>query len=329
MSQYRAAIIGCGKIASGLSPVTEGDLYSHAASYIESSRTQLVAVCDSDHHAAQLCAQKWQVEHYYDSASKMLQSHSIDIVSVCTPDAVRLELVKELVTYPIKAILLEKPIALDIEQAKQIITLCEEHDIRLAVNYSRRFSKLHKQLKSLIQRNQIGGIQNICGLYTKGIIHNGTHWLDLARMLLGEINSVQPFNHIFEETNDPTLSVQMTFSDGVIGVLYGCDADSYAVFEMDIVGTSGRIKILESGNHIELYQVEDSDIYAGYQHLKLVKQYPGDINQSILFAIENLVGHLEGHESLLCTGRDALRVLEIASDTIAKASGNYQVADCA
>lgn len=87
----------------------------------------------------------------------------------------------------VRAVLAEKPLAMDVERAERLVRMADERDIILAVNYSRRYAPSYRRLASWLESAPIGTIHRVDGIYVRGIKHNGTHWLDLARWLAGEI----------------------------------------------------------------------------------------------------------------------------------------------
>lgn len=312
---YRAALIGCGNIGSlyAEDPLIKG-IYTHAGAYTACSETTLVAVCDVSVDKAKRCADKWNVSAIYTNVSKLLAEQKPEIVSVCTPDHTHAEVLEEVLNAPsVMAILAEKPLALDKNQALNLVHLAKKKEILLAVNYSRRYSEGHRRIKKLIQTGKIGNIQSVSGFYTKGIFHNGTHWLDLARWLIGEIIIVQGFDSRRGSMMDPALNAWLKFESGAEGFLQHLAEDAFSLFEIDIVGTHGRIRITDSGHHVEYYQVAPSLYYSGYKTLHKIDEQEEKANNTLFNAVSNLVSCLKNKEDSFCTGADAVAVLHIAS----------------
>lgn len=312
---YRTALIGCGNIGSlyAEDSLIKG-IYTHAGAYTACLETTLAAVCDVSAARAKKCAKKWKVPAVYTSLSQLLTEQKPEIVSVCTPDHTHADVLEKVLNTPsVIAILAEKPLTLDENQALHLLHLAKEKGILLAVNYSRRYSEGHIQIKKLIQARKIGTIQSVSGFYTKGIFHNGTHWLDLARWLIGEIVCVQGFDPLNGSEVDPTLNAWLKFENGAEGFLHNLTADAFSLFEMDIVGTQGRIRITDSGHRIEYYNVSDSLYYSGYKTLQKINEQEEKVNNTLLNAVTNLVFCLKNKDRPLCSGADAIAVLHIAS----------------
>lgn len=318
---YRVAIIGCGNIGSLYSddPKIKG-IYTHAAAYSACSETKLVAVCDPDIVKAKKASEKWNCASYTDY-KKILEEQKPDIVSICTPDNTHASILNDILNSQEKvlAVIIEKPIALDLSQATQLIELAKLHKVILVVNYSRRYSSQLMQVKEMVSAGKLGKIQKISGYYTKGILHNGTHWLDLATLILGELKSVQGFMSRDEDVLDPTLDAQLIFNNGTVGFLQGLAAEHYSLFEMDILGTEGRIRILDSGHLIEFYEVKESQYYSGYKAVIKNSECESDMYNTLLHAVLDLVDCLKTNRIPKCSGQDGLYVLNIGLTLIESA----------
>src|SRR3990167_1514900 len=321
---YRAALIGCGNIGSlyAEDSLIQG-IYTHAGAYSACSDTTLVAVCDINAEKAKKCAEKWGVPAACTNLSALLTEHSPEIVSVCTPDHTHAAIIEQILnTTSVVAILAEKPLTLDEKQARYLLHLAKEKNILIAVNYSRRYSDGHKQIKNLIQTRTIGEIQSVSGFYTKGIFHNGTHWIDLARWLVGEITHIRGFDPLHGSEVDPNLSARLKFENGAEGFLHNLAAGAFSLFEMDIVGMEGRIRIIDSGHRIGFYCVTESPYYSGYKTLRKIDKQEEKVNNSLLNAVTNLVFCLKNNERPSCSGDDAMAALHVAAALKRSAQNN-------
>jgi predicted dehydrogenase len=311
---YRAAIIGCGKIGSEFAddPRVPG-IYSHAGAYSACDRTELVAICDADSARLSRCGNRWNIAARYQNPLDMLRQEEPDIVSICTPDETHARLVSlALQASGVRAVLAEKPLALSVQEARNLTQLADSRGICLAVNYSRRFAPSFRKVREFIKAGRIGAIQKVGGYYTKGVSHNGTHWFDLARFLIGEVVGVEAWSDSTKDDPDPTLDVRLDFDCGARGGLLGCDASRFTIFEMDLVGASGRVRLLESGHVFETYSVGQSPFYTGYQNLVRSDELQGGLQDVLLHAVENIVRCLDEGIAPMCTGRDGLAALTIA-----------------
>ena len=312
---YKAALIGCGKIGSEYADsVLEEGVYSHAQAYSVCPDTELVAICDSDPAALEKCGERWKVNRRYRDGLRMLENEQPDIVSVCTSDESHPSIINMAITAEgTRAVLAEKPLASQLGAANELVRLAAERGVVLAVNYSRRFDENHIWLKEYLDAGGIGEIQTVGGYYYKGLVHNGTHWLDLARYFFGEVASVWGANVMRDDEIDPTLDAILEFESGVSAHLQGCDYRAYSLSEMDLIGTRGRVRLVESGNQFEIYELTESRQYKGEMTLIKTKTVTGGLQKALLHALENLIDCLESGQQPRCSGSDAIASLKIAT----------------
>jgi len=293
-------------------PRVEG-IYSHAGAYIASPSTELVAVCDTDPTRLERCGKRWGVLARYRDAGTLLAEQHPDIVSICTPDCTHFELIRLAIETPgVRGVLAEKPMALEIEQAEELVRLAKDRGVLLAVNYCRRYAASHIEFQQWIRSGGVGAVQSLGGVYTKGTLYNGTHWFDLARFMVGEVAEVWGFDIRAEGGDDPTLDAVLRFGSGVGAHLHGCDAAAYSLFEMDLIGTRGRVRILESGHQVELHHVVDSPHYSDYLTLALQSRVEAGLKDVLLHAVEDMVRCLNEGGQPRCSGEDGLAALRIA-----------------
>jgi predicted dehydrogenase len=318
---YRAAVIGCGRIGSEFADDARiKGIYSHAGAYAACRRTELAAVCDIDPAKAAACGERWRVSAVYGDVPRLLAQTSPEIISVCTPDHTHAEILDAILnSATVRAVLVEKPLALDPESAAHLARLASERGILVAVNYSRRYSLGHARIRDMIAAGGIGRVQRVAGFYTKGVYHNGSHWFDLARMLVGEVERVHGFAVDEDVGRDPTLDAWLRFDSGASGFLQGCRADAFSVFEMDIVGTEGRVRFVDSGHRIEQFQVADSAYYSGYRELQKGKEQEGGLENTLVNAVEDLVQCLDHGGRPQCSAADGVAALAIAAAVVQSA----------
>jgi predicted dehydrogenase len=314
---FRAAVIGCGRIGSEYAddPRITG-IYTHAGAYVSCSQTELAGLSDIDAARLARCGERWGVEARYRDYRDLLEEVRPEIVSICTPDETHAGILRAVLTAPgVRAVLVEKPLATTLADAGRLARLAREQGVILAVNYSRRYAPSHRRVRDLVRGGGIGGIQSMCGYYSKGCLHSGTHWFDLARFLIGEIMTVWGFDVLEEGGPDPTLDAMLTFASGAVGYLRGCDDRSFSIFEADILGTTGRIRILESGHRVDLFAAGESPHYSGYRSLRQQGSAPEGFDNLLLYAVEDLVRCLTQGGEPACTGEDGVAALRVALAT--------------
>jgi predicted dehydrogenase len=311
---HRAAIIGCGLIGSEFADTVQvPGIWSHAAAYAGNADTELVAICDSDAARLASCSARWRVAQTYNDYAQLLAHAQPEIVSVCVPDMLHYAVIAAALRQSsVRAVFAEKPLATELSQARELVAIAAERQVILAVNYSRRYAPGFVTLKKTIGSGAIGSVQAISGYYTKGTAHNGSHWFDLADYLFGPVSAVSASDRMHEPGSDPTLDVDLQLKSGVSGHLLGCDSNCYALFEMDIVASAGRARIVDSGFTIQLQRLAASVFGAGYRSLGTESVLEGGLGQALPEAVADIVNCLRDDAAPRCSGADAVRALAVA-----------------
>jgi predicted dehydrogenase len=279
---------------------------THIGAYRACRDTELVAVCDIDGERAAAAANGAAV---YTDAEALLAGAAPEIVSVATPDATHAELVELCLRAPgMRAVLAEKPLAGGAEPARALAALARERGVALAVNYHRRFVPAFQALRADLA---IGELQHVSGVYVKGLAHNGTHWLDLLRALAGEPVAVRGHDRLGEGGTDPTLDAELTLAGGARAQLAGLDTRCFTAFEMDLIGTHGRVRVVESGHRLERWDAGDDPRHPGYRALRPRESQPGALRDGTLHAVADLVRCLRFGGEPACTGEDGAAALEL------------------
>lgn len=308
----RAALLGCGWIGSEFRTDTAAGIYNHAAAYHACAETQLVAICDRDPLKLEQAGKRWQVDARFSDAVELLAKTQPEIVSVCTPDSTHYAVIKAVLeTGSVRAILAEKPLAMDLSEAQELVALAKRRGIALAVNYSRRYSDGHVSLRDRVRNGEFGRLVTVGGFYTKGTLHNGTHWFDLARLLVGEITDVTGFDFLREGGADPTFDAVLRFAGGTSGHLQAFDAKAGTLFEMDIVGTQGRVRVVEPAGRFVVSRVTGSETFPGYQVFGAEEILPARNSDTVLHAVEDLVRCVRKGDVPRCSGEDGVAAVRV------------------
>ena len=94
---------------------------------------------------------------------------------------------------------------------------------------------------------------------------------------------------------------------------------------MDILGTTGRIRITDYGQTVQSYKVDESPYDSLDRTLVESGSPPSGFEDVMLKAVENLVACLEHGEEPLCTGSDAIEALRIAAAACESARTGHRV----
>jgi predicted dehydrogenase len=115
-----------------------------------------------------------------------------------------------------------------------------------------------------------------------------------------------------EPGGDPTLDAFFQFEIGAGGHLAGGDALSYNLFEIDLVGSYGRLRITDLGETFEIFEVADSPRFSGYREFSPRASYRDGLRDALKHAVDDVVRCLDEGRTPRCSGADGLAALRIA-----------------
>ncbi len=225
----RAAIVGTGGISA-----------SHYEGY-RAAGVEVVALCDLNPDALARRQQQWQVERAYTDMAQMFAVGGFEVVSVAAPTAVHHPATLAAAAAGVH-VLSEKPFALDIGLADDMIEACAAASVTLMVNHQLRSSGPAMKARELIDAGAIGRVTSIRlrqghdwgGKSTVGatfatravagggtLLDNGCHLADLARFLGGDVRSVYARTATlkYDIQVEDTAHASLEFESGAIGLI--------------------------------------------------------------------------------------------------------------
>jgi predicted dehydrogenase len=215
-SVLRYGIVGCGHIAK-----------KHVAAIEAVEGAELVAVCDTNPERLKEFA-VGGIRGYTDLA-EMLKS-DIDVVCICTPSGLHADLTVQ-VAEAQKHVVVEKPMALTLEDADRMMEACERNGVKMAVVHPNRFRPAVVELRKQLEKGAFGKIGQAYydqapwrgtkamdgGVLMNQAIHN----MDLLLWMMGDVEEVSCYHatRIRQiEAEDTSVSV-IRFKSGALGVL--------------------------------------------------------------------------------------------------------------
>lgn len=229
MEQLRTALIGCGQVA-----------HAHARALRTLPASDLVAVCDSDPAKARQFGRSYHVRQFTGPAT-MLDAAAVQAVSICTPHPSHPSLVELCARHGVH-VLVEKPLAPDLDGCDRAIAACDTARVKLGVVSQRRFYPPVVRIQQAIAGGAIGTpiLATLTllgwrsedyyrsdawrgGLHSEGggvMVNQAPHHLDLFQWLLGPVQELfwywDNLNHPYIEVEDTAVAV-VRFRSGALG----------------------------------------------------------------------------------------------------------------
>lgn len=253
----KVALVGCGRIAK-----RHSELLGHR----QLEGACLAAVADVVGAKAEAIAEPFAVPWFTDM-HKMMERVQPDIVVVLTESGLHAEHTIALAPHG-KHIVVEKPMALTLDDADEMIRACDRHNVRLFVVKQNRFNVPVVKLREALEGGRFGkpvlGTVRVrwCrpqSYYDQdpwrgtwaldgGVLTNqASHHIDLLEWMMGEVDSVfaKSTTALADIETEDTAVVILKFSSGALGVIEATTATRPADLEgsISILGEKGTVEI--------------------------------------------------------------------------------------
>ncbi|TDF89192.1 Gfo/Idh/MocA family oxidoreductase [Paenibacillus piri] len=295
--EIKVGIVGCG-----------GHANTHAAAIRESGFATLAACADIDPERARQFADKYGVKNSYGSLKEMAEANALDLLIIVAFPTVHPPLIREAVSYGIRHILCEKPLALNSEQAEEIQALAKESGALIVEGLMYRSHRQIAKARELVASGVIGDVRYIHAQFSDyassspgnwrnnrslgggSMTAKGCYLVDACNLFSGSraksafcIESVNPeFNVEVGETGT------IVFENGVTAQF---ETNHRSVWreELKVCGTKGTLII----PHLIVTKVQKREVLleldGSYEHrLMKVESFEFEPHNSYLLQLENL-----------------------------------------
>lgn len=251
------ALIGCGRIAK-----RHSELLGHG----QIQNAKLVAVCDIDLGKAKKIAEQFGVPFYTDM-HEMLKNEDVDVVCILTESGKHAEHVVSIAKYK-KHIVVEKPMALTLDDADAMIKACDENGVKLFVVKQNRFNVPVVKLREALESGRFGklvlGTVRVRWCRTQeyynqdawrgtwamdgGVLTNqASHHVDLLEWMMGDVESVfaKSTTALVNIEAEDTAIVTLKFKNGALGIIEATTAVRPKDLEgsISVLGEKGTVEI--------------------------------------------------------------------------------------
>ena len=242
-------VIGCGGIADRRT----------IPGLVEAKNARLLAVMDQVPEVTKRVQEKYGCPRSYDSVADLLADREIDAVYIATPVFAHTEQVMAAAAAG-KHILVEKPLAMNTRQGREMVEACKKAGIYATEGYMMKFHSLHQRAKEIIDSGTLGKVvlmraqlscwyPEIPGAWRQdpklggggALMDMATHLYDLMRWFVGDVKEVAALADtlVFSYGVDDSSSTLLRFESGAHGFVdaFFCVPDSSVQSRLGIYGS--------------------------------------------------------------------------------------------
>jgi predicted dehydrogenase len=255
-------IIGLGKIA-----------HKFAQDLVLVSESELAVVASRSLTKAKTFAATYNANNCYGSYEELLRDSNADIVYIATPNNTHESITILALEYK-KAVLCEKPFAINKTQVLKMISASKKHGVFLMEAMWSRFIPAIRNIKNAVERGELGEIKyinadfsfnvdpSIQRVYDKklgggSLLDIGIYPIFLAYLLVGMPTKISANAHYFESGADSQLA--MIFNYGNAQALLFSSFNSFSKRTAKISGTLGEIIMDEPWNETDSFSIQNGN----------------------------------------------------------------------
>ena len=269
----------------------------------------LVAVSDVNQEVGQAIAQQYKAE-YFENFVDLLPL--VDAVCLVTPTQTHFEFGKTIINAG-KHLLIEKPLAKFAAEAKELVELAKEKNIILAVGHVERFNPAYQELKRLVRKEKIMGLNiSRLSLFPARISDANViqdmmiHDLDLLLDLLpnDEVESIKATGKKVKTKNLDTVEAVIYFRSGLIAKVIADRVFGSVTRKIVAITNNGMIEadLLNK----QVYVRDLTNPVPSAHHVKQEDQLTAELI--------NFVKTVKGKANILVNGEAGYQALQLAEE---------------
>lgn len=254
----------CAVIAAG----SQGRV--HARGYLAAPEAELVAVADPDTGAARELAADLKIPGVYADYQELLETERPDVISICTPPALHLEIARAAIAGGVRAVHCEKPIATSYADVLTMRDLARAAGVQFTVNLQRRFEPVHRFAREQLAAGAIGQVVSLEG-YCPNLPDWGSHVVDLMLFYLGDRRpawvigqvDVTVNRYVYGAFTETSSLTQIRWEDGTGAVIVTGREPQTPVLNLEnnlgllVQGTAGRLDVRGARCVVRRFGAED------------------------------------------------------------------------
>lgn len=252
----------------------------HAAMSNSLEGNHVVAISDSDNFLTKLAKKAIPKFKFYPDYHLMLESEDIDALYLCTPSQTHYSITRDILrNYRGVSLFVEKPLALNGQEASVLASDARNLDAITMVGYQKRFAGVFQKTKELLDADILGEPAYLRAhsfgsnvlreergwKFQKGsggvTLEYGVHLLDLLIWFFGEpLSANSTFKSLFSSNVEDFVSSHVRFEKGLVGdIMISWSMRNYSIPEMliEVHGKSGSLTVTEDTVSVVLERGSD------------------------------------------------------------------------
>lgn len=315
----KCAVIGVGSMGQ-----------HHARNYFEIKSAQLVAVSDKNPKVGKRVARTYNCKFYQDYR-QMLKKEDFEAVSVATSTSTHYSIVLDCLKAK-KHVLVEKPIASSISEARKLIDEAKKNHVILSVGHIERFNPAVQKLKSMIDKGMLGEIKSLVfqrvGLTPirvkdVNVVEDiGIHDIDLANFFLNSLpNKISAFGgKALINQQEDYADILLNYPSAAVHIQTNW-ITPLKIRRLMIAGTKGYVELDLINQNLDFYRHHYTQKYNNFgdfvikfERKSQKRKIPVKKQEPLREELKSFLQSVKLRRHAKVSGEDGLSALKIALD---------------
>lgn len=301
----------------------------HARNYNEIAGVNLKAVADKNPKVGQEVAKKNKCKFYSDYR-EMLKKEEIDLVTIAVPTKLHKQVAFDCISAG-KHILIEKPIASTVSEAKQIVQKARQKGVKFTVGHIERFNPAVLKLKEMVDAGKLGEIISMATFRlgpmplqitdANVVIDIGVHDIDIMNWFFGRLprKIIAQGDNALHQAKTDHVEAFLDYGVGSTGIFFVNWITPLKVRKLTISGKKAYVELNYITQELDFYESHVMRSYDDFGDF-LIKF--GDSQDKKIISLNNVeplkaelksfISAIKKNEKPAVTAREAIDALDIA-----------------
>lgn len=295
--KIKVAVIGIGNMGR-----------HHARIYSEMENVDLVGIVDTNGELGRFVAKKLQTDYYSDYKELF---GKVDAVNIAVPTQFHHQISKDFMTRDVHT-LVEKPITVDLNQAKELVEIANKMGVILEVGHLERFNPAMMEFRKLVNKPLFIEAQRL-SFPTNRNLDVGIIWdlmihdLDiLINIVKSDIEDIQATGISVYSSFEDLAVVRITFKNGCVANLISSRVSGEKLRQIKVIEKGKTLQLDFMNQSVTLMKPPMDGKPNTFEHIYVEKDEP------LRLELSHFIDCVANHKTPLVTGEDGKRALELA-----------------
>ena len=313
-------IIGLGAIGYAYDKnqkIKDTRIFSHAKAITSHKKFKLIGAIDILKNKRIDFKKKYSVP-VFSNIKDAFNDFRPEIVIIATPTNSHFKIFLEIIKiYRPLLIICEKPMTSNLVDAKKMLEISKKNKIKLFTNYFRVSDPTSLKIKKIVKNYKGKESIKVNAWYSKGLINNGSHLINLFQFFFGKVISVEilGYNKVKKNILEPDVKIEFKKSEVILRAAW---EKKFSILDFDMLSSEFRIIYEKFGDTITFKEITKDKNFHKYRTLKNKKIIKNNLNTYQKKFYDEVYKNCKNLSCNLCSGQDSVETYRVLNAIIDK-----------